>query len=162
MTRCMPLGELLKLKQLTATAADDIKDVIAQTDQSEELSAAAIGAISSVLFLQLLKIVISCLRRCSSSARARAAGETPGDDHELSESPPITGTNNLRGQRVDHVLVVEGEPPARESGAIEAPPPPPPRDESPPSAARQPQQHAPIITTSRFLRGFLYSSNRHN
>ena len=161
MTRCMPLGELLKLKQLTATAADDIKDVIAQTDQSEELSAAAIGAISSVLFLQLLKIIISCLRRCSSSARARAAGETPGDDHELNESPPITG-NSFRGQRVDHVLVVEGDPNARENGAIEAPPPPPPRDESPPPAARQPQQHAPIITTSRFLRGFLYSSSRNN
>ena len=162
MTRCMPLGELLKLKQLTATAADDIKDVIAQTDQSEELSAAAIGAISSVLLLQLLKIVISCLRRCASSARARVAGETPGDDHGLSESPSTTGTNNLRGQRVDHVLVVEGEPNARGNDAIEAPPPPPPREENPPPTTRQPQQNAPIITTSRFLRGFLYSSSRHN
>ena len=158
----MPLGELLKLKQLTATAADDIKEVIAQTDQSEELTAGAIGAVSSVFLLQLLKIVISCLRRCASSARARASGETPGNDHELSESPPTTGTNNVRGQRVDHVLVVEGEPPAREGSAIEAPPPPPPRSPSPPPTPRQPSQTAPIITTSRFLRGFLYSTGRTN
>ena len=162
MTRCMPLGGLLKLKQLTAAAADDIKEVIAQTDQSEELSAAAIGAVSSVVFLQLLKIIISCLRRCTSSARARAAGETPGNDHELSESPPMTGTNNVRGQRVDHVLVVGGEPPARESGAIEASPPPPPHDRSRPPTPRQPSPDTPIITTSRYLRGFLYSTNRNN
>ena len=168
-TRCMRLPGLISLKEVTDSAADDIKDIKnnnralkTEVDSCEEGTFAAVGGVAFLILILLLKSLCRFVKPAAGTATVQLADVSPTDNTTISPTPTVTPGSDRHFERV---LVVGGEAIVRHhsgdgpANAIEGTPAMSHRS-GPASTPPRPPTPPQIASTSRFLRGVLYNVNQ--